>query len=113
MASSATCHTPSKVLPVRKAVAILVCCYGLLFLYAGLRKAIDDSDLLRVLEFYRFPHAVLSVLVWAVTLGEVALGTLLLIKPLSKPLLYTLIGFLVIYSVNLGVLLSSEHAPSC
>ena|SRR5712691_8469367 len=98
---------------IRAAISIFVCACGLLFLYAGLLKAIDASDLLRVLGYYRLPDALAGVVVWAVTLGEVALGTLLLLKPLSKPLLYTLAAILIIYSVNLGILLSSEHAPSC
>jgi uncharacterized membrane protein YphA (DoxX/SURF4 family) len=95
------------------AAMIFIRLCGILFIYAGLRKATDASELSRVFEFYRFPRTAIEMSVWAVTLGEVALGTLLLLKPLSKPLLYTLTGILIIYSVNLGILLSSEQAPSC
>jgi uncharacterized membrane protein YphA (DoxX/SURF4 family) len=96
-----------------RVAALLIRLWGLLFIIAGLEKAGDASGLSRVLEFYRFSPALVTLSVWVVTLGEVVLGTLLVIQPLSRKLIYVLVGTLIFYSANLCILLFSEGAPSC
>ena len=86
---------------------------GLVFLYAGLMKAIDPARTNRVFAFDHVPTALIVPLTNVVWVGEVVLGLLLLIGIAKRRAIVAMILVLFVYSLQLACLIAAQNPPPC
>jgi hypothetical protein len=87
---------------------------GALFIWTAIHKIISPDSIRPVLEFDRFPSALIQPAIFAVVAVEMALGLLLLaFRWKRSTVIVTSIALLVVYSAQLGYLLANDAAPSC
>jgi hypothetical protein len=86
---------------------------GLLFLWAGIEKAIDPTRIQRVLAFDGIPQSLLpsaALVLWA---GEIAIGLALMFNVAWRRTIPIAIFVLLAFSVQIAYLIVAQNAPDC
>jgi uncharacterized membrane protein YphA (DoxX/SURF4 family) len=86
---------------------------GVLFLYTGILKLLYPSEAVGALESLEVPFWLANALVLAVTILELYLGVLLVLKVNLKHALIMAMGLMLIFTGYLWHLSMLAHPPSC
>lgn len=86
---------------------------GLVFLYAGVRKAWDGTKTHAVFAFDGVPQPLIVPLTHVVWIGEVVLGLLLLIGIAKRRAIVAAVLVLFVYSIQLAYLIAAQDPPNC
>lgn len=84
---------------------------GLVFIWAGVQKAIDPSKIIRVLEFDGLPHVLAVAGAHVVWVGELLLGLLLCAGLWPRRVMTASIVVLLVFSVQLAYLIVAQNPP--
>jgi uncharacterized membrane protein YphA (DoxX/SURF4 family) len=110
-AGDAPAQKPSRVARWIEELVPRIC--GLVFLYAGVGKALDRSRTHRVFAFDHVPEALIVPLTHAVWVGEVVLALLLLLGIARRRVVMATVLVLFVYSVQLAILIAAQNPPKC
>jgi uncharacterized membrane protein YphA (DoxX/SURF4 family) len=86
---------------------------GVLFLVSGFGKAADSAPLASVLAFDGFPQWAIPPLVWVIVLSEIVLGQAMVLGWGGVRTTLLAVGTLIVYTAQLGFLLTQADAPNC
>lgn len=85
---------------------------GLLFIWAGVQKAIDPGKIIRVLEFDGLPHLLAVAGTHLVWVGEVVIGLLLCAGLWPRRVMMATIIVLLVFSLQLTYLIVAQNPPA-